>query len=606
MARRSEIRLVARLLARAAFAAALLVAAATAAEARQLGSLVAPGPLSKAHASLEGVTNCVRCHDASGSGSAARCLSCHKPIAERIARKTGVHRGVTDDCARCHAEHGGPASDLRRLDVKTFDHAAETGFALEGRHASVAAKCAACHPKRSFLEARPVCSACHQDVHKNNLGHECAKCHSPSVSFKAARTQFDHGRTEFTLVGAHRGVACEKCHAGGVFRGLQHDTCTPCHQEPHRRKFGSACTTCHNMDGWSTHIVDHRKTGFTLLGAHSQLACAKCHPSGMTKPLRSDQCSACHANLHRSSIREDCRGCHNESGWRGASFDHRGRTTFPLDGKHGGLLCRKCHTGITPENVPADRKVIDFSGMKADCASCHADTAHKGSYGRVCDVCHRPTTFKVAGFAHPRTPDFFAGRHVGVTCAKCHLRATPQPSHAVTIAASGPPKPPSMACRECHADVHLGQVGAACERCHTIGAERFAPSRFSHEQAAFPLAGRHQTVACAKCHPSETRAFPAGRGTAMLLTGRPTTCAGCHKDPHLGQVTAECATCHTTISFSLSTYNHTGLGDLFARLHGRLACQSCHKSETAQFPSGKGTAIRFKVGRTCNACHSQV
>jgi hypothetical protein len=593
------------LLQRGLMVASLLLGSAAAVRAGQLGALVAPGPLSRAHAALEGVTNCVKCHDATRQESAAKCLSCHKPIAERIARKTGVHRAVTNDCARCHAEHGGPDAELRKFDVQSFDHTAETGFALEGRHAAVSAKCAACHLKRSFLETRTACGSCHQDTHKNVLGPDCARCHSPRVTFKAARTQFDHARTQFMLVGAHRAVACEKCHAGGAFRGLQHETCTPCHQEPHKKKFGSSCTTCHNQLEWATRLVDHKKTGFTLVGAHVRLDCAKCHPSGMTKPLRSDQCSACHSNLHRASVKEDCRACHTEAGWRGATFDHRARTAFPLVGKHDGLVCRKCHTGITPENVPLDRKVVDFGGVKSECAACHADT-HKGAYGRACDICHRPATFKTAGFAHPRTPDFFAGRHMSLTCAQCHLRGGPQPSHAATVAVAAPPKPPSMTCVACHADVHLGQVGTACERCHAIDAERFAPSRFSHQQAAFQLTGKHQSVACAKCHPSETRAFPAGRGTATRLTPTPTTCASCHKDPHMGQVSAECGTCHSAATFGLSNYTHTGLGDLFAPLHGRLPCQSCHKNETGQFPKGKGTAIRFKVGRTCTTCHSQV
>ena len=606
MARFAHVRLGARHLYSALLGAAMLLGvAATAAAAPQLGSLVAPGPLSKAHAALEGVTNCVKCHEAGGKGSASRCLSCHKPIAERIARKTGVHRAVTDDCARCHAEHGGPDAERRRIDIRSFDHAVETGFRLEGRHAVVAEKCSACHPKRSFLEARATCAACHQDAHRNNLGSECAKCHSPNVTFKAARTQFDHNRTSFTLVGVHRTAPCEKCHAGGVFRGVQHDACTPCHQEPHRRKFGTVCTTCHNQLAWTTRLVDHNKTGFSLVGAHGRLDCAKCHPSGMTKPLRSDQCSACHSNLHRASIKEDCRSCHTESGWRGATFDHRTRTSFPLVGKHEGLVCRKCHTGITPENVPADRKVIDFGGTKTECGSCHTDP-HKGTYGRTCDICHRPVTFRTAGFAHPRTPDFFAGRHTTVTCAQCHLRSGLQPSHAATVATAGPPKPPSMVCNACHADVHLGQVGTACERCHAITGEKFAATRFSHQQAAFPLSGKHQTTACAKCHPQETRAFPAGVGTARRLTPTPTACASCHKDPHMGQVSGECATCHSTDTFGLSAYTHTGLSDLFTRLHGGLACQSCHKTESGQFPKGKGTAIRFKVGRTCVSCHSQV
>jgi hypothetical protein len=127
-----------------------------------------------------------------------------------------------------------------------------------------------------------------------------------------------------------------------------------------------------------------------------------------------------------------------------------------------------------------------------------------------------------------------------------------------------------MACAACHADVHLGQVGTACERCHSIDAERFAPVRFSHEQNAFKLTGKHQTVECAKCHLTETRAFPAGKGTATRLSAMATECRACHKDPHLGQIVAECSTCHSPATFSISAYTHRDSGDLFSETLNQL------------------------------------
>ena len=53
----------------------------------QLGALVSPGRLSRAHASLEGITNCLSCHSAGRGVAADKCLTCHKPVAERIARQ---------------------------------------------------------------------------------------------------------------------------------------------------------------------------------------------------------------------------------------------------------------------------------------------------------------------------------------------------------------------------------------------------------------------------------------------------------------------------------------------------------------------------------------
>jgi Cytochrome c7 and related cytochrome c len=163
---------------------------------------------------------------------------------------------------------------------------------------------------------------------------------------------------------------------------------------------------------------------------------------------------------------------------------------------------------------------------------------------------------------------------------------------------------PSMACGTCHADVHLGQVGAACDRCHAVDGVKFAPSRFSHEAAGFAITGKHQSVPCVKCHPSETRTYPAGSGTAKRLKPMSGECQACHKDPHLGQVQPKCATCHSTATFTVSAYTHPGLEYTFGvGSHDRLPCKSCHKTETRQFPTGFGTALRLTVGRTCKDCH---
>ena len=500
---------------------------------------VSPGPLTRAHASLEGVTNCGRCHEPGVGVSAVKCLTCHAPIKSRIAARKGVHRSVGAACTPCHREHGGVDADLRRIDVQVFDHLAETGFPLEGQHAKLTATCKSCHKERSFLAARPVCQSCHADPHKAALGDACTRCHSTRLPFKEARRGFDHARARFALAGAHRALACEKCHVGGAYRGL-----------------------------------------------------------------RFDRCSGCHATPHRESLAGDCRSCHQETSFRDARFDLASHTAFPLVARHADLACRKCHTSLSADDVPLARKVADFKGLSAACDSCHKDH-HKGEFGRLCDACHVPTmTFKASGFVHPRSPELFAGRHTGVACARCHVRTAGGP--AATASAGGTVRAtrPSTACSSCHADVHLGQVGASCERCHSVDSARFAPTRFSHEAGAFPLTGRHRTAECAKCHPSETAAFPAGTGTARRLSPVSRECRSCHKDPHLGQVDAACATCHSTATFGVPAYAHRGQEVMFRIApHDRLACRSCHKVEKGQFPAGRGTALRFKVGGTCLDCH---
>lgn len=580
------------------------LSAARAAGATQVQ--ISPGPLARAHVSLEGVGNCSKCHDAGRELSPDKCLGCHKPIADRIARKVGVHRAVADDCSKCHVEHRGADAELRHIDTQAFNHLAETGFAIENRHARLATTCSACHKKRTFLDARPACSACHKDVHKGTLGTDCVRCHSTEAVFKDARKQFDHLRARFQLTGAHRQVACEKCHVAGVYHGLRFDACQACHRAPHRKELGPSCTGCHTTETWKTRTIEHARTGFTLVGAHTQVACVKCHTAGVATALRFETCSACHVNVHRDSVKDDCRKCHTEVTFKAAKFDPGAHATFPLVGKHEPLACRKCHTSIAAEEVPLVRKVIDFGGVSPACVVCHKDQ-HKGEYGRVCDACHRPDTFKPAGFTHPRVPEFFAGRHAGIACVKCHVR----PADALAARAGLPAVPPraknpAITCDACHADPHLGQVGTACERCHAIDAAKFAPARFSHERTKFPLSGRHLAIECVKCHPSETRAYPARAGTAKRFSSMSSDCPACHKDPHLGQVDQPCAACHSTASFRLLVYAHRGMDDFFTGFHGRLPCKSCHKTETGQFPAGRGTAMRITVGRTCAACHPYI
>lgn len=594
--------------------------------AGQLGALVSPGPLARAHATVSGGIACQQCHEAGRRVTAPKCLTCHKPVAERVASRVGVHRNA-QECVSCHIEHAGADGDLRHFDTRTFSHGTQTRFPLDGQHAKVATNCVVCHKTRSFLQAQTTCISCHNDPHKGALGATCTTCHSTAAPFKDARTRFDHSSTRFALTGAHLEVKCEQCHKSPTLKGVAFASCVACHQDPHQKKFGTACVSCHTTRAWTTQSVDHAKTDFPLKGAHAQVACAKCHTSGdMTRAVRFDQCSTCHLDVHRGNFKEDCRSCHTETTFKGAPFDHATRTEFVLDGKHVGLECAKCHTSVSSGNLPVEKRIVDFAGAPQDCVGCHGSKdPHKGAFGAVCDSCHRTHTFDVRDFRHPRTPEFFDGQHQAVSCEKCHVRGTALPALreptsaapsrgaslasgslvlAVSRTRTAQAPLPSMACVSCHSDVHLGQVGVACEQCHSVFGAKFAAVSFSHERARFPLTGKHADVRCAQCHRTETRAFPSGMGTAMVL--HPTgvgDCRACHKDPHLGQVAAQCETCHDTSTFTVTAFVHRGMEDFFGGVHGRYACVACHKNETGVFPAGRGTAVRFQVGRTCASCH---
>lgn len=625
---------------RPGWAAALVLAvwalAPGAAEARQLGALVSPGRLSQPHASLEGIRSCDRCHEAGQRVTAAKCLTCHQPVADRIRARRGVHRDVQGDCVTCHAEHQGTAGELRPFDTATFDHTRDAVYPLDGRHAPLAANCASCHKTRSFLAATTACASCHIDAHKGTLGAKCETCHTTRTAFKDVRQGFDHTKAAFQLDGAHRRVACESCHKNQVFKGLAFTRCSDCHTDPHTPKMAESCASCHTSASWRARRFDHARTKFPLLGRHQTTACAECHvrPALQVTP-RFDTCAACHQDPHRGSFKQACSACHNEQSFAKAPFDHT-TTPFPLTGKHAPATCVACHKNLTRVAARTGRAApapaIDFRGLKRDCLSCHDDT-HKGDLGTSCEACHGTERFALPTYAH-RTPSaFFEGSHAIATCVTCHAlsgpaampalvrartSAAPATLPSVPAAAGASPHGPlatakftasTQVCASCHADVHLGQVGAACETCHGVALAKFAVSPgFDHARTKFRLGGKHAPVACEKCHKPTTGAFPSGTGTAVKLTGIGSACLTCHTDVHLGQLGATCETCHSDQTFKIANFTHRNpaLRGFFVGAHERAACDTCHDKATGTFPAGKGTAVRYAVSTECTSCHRDV
>lgn len=623
----------------------------------QLGALLSPGRLAKAHEKLEGITNCQKCHEQGRKVTAAKCLTCHAPVADRIAKRAGVHKDVKDDCVSCHAEHAGVDGQLRPFNDAQFDHEKVAGFALTGKHALGPQRCAACHKTRSYLTISSACSSCHTDVHKGKFGASCASCHSTSAGFKQFNAQqFDHSKAAFPLTGSHRAVMCASCHTVGgvtIYKGTKFASCSDCHRDPHRSSFGGSCASCHVADAWRTKKIDHAKTAFPLAGRHAAVDCVSCHtqPAMKVKP-KADTCATCHADPHKGSFKQDCKACHSEAGWTNAPFDHT-QTKFSLTGKHAGLACEKCHartpsangmalatsrgpasrppsggatarpsavpgSGSASRPVPGARPVAttrttDFGGLSMACASCHSDV-HDGELGAACETCHTADGFKRPTYSHPRFAEFFGGQHASVTCEKCHQPQVSQP--IARPVRTGQPllavkyKAATTACASCHKDVHLGQEAAACESCHSVQTAKFAVSNFAHAtKTAFPLTGRHESTACAKCHKVETGAFPAGQGTAVRFKGVGKQCAACHDDVHLGQFKDACETCHQTSVFKIPKYSHRNakkLSGFFVGSHQRAACDACHKPSAGQFPKARGTAIKFAIDAGCVSCHKDV
>jgi hypothetical protein len=88
---------------------------------------ISPGPLSRAHQSLNGTTNCTTCHKFGGQAT-LKCLDCHTEVASRLTVRKGLHAtygiaaGSSQECAKCHSEHNGEEFPLVKWDIKAFDH----------------------------------------------------------------------------------------------------------------------------------------------------------------------------------------------------------------------------------------------------------------------------------------------------------------------------------------------------------------------------------------------------------------------------------------------------------------------------------------------------
>ena len=498
-------------------AAASLVSA-SAAHATAVESLLMPGKVASAHAKLE--ETCSNCHDRTDhSRQSALCLVCHKDIAADVRDRRGYHGRMPNagagKCVGCHTEHLGRDGDIVRLNKLEFDHE-RTGFALAGAHRALA--CLSCHKSgEAYRKALPACLSCHKkdDYHEGQLAATCGDCHNPD-SWTGAR--FDHSKTAFGLTGSHLEVSCGGCHLGGRYKPAP-KVCVGCHatDDAHRGERGDDCGKCHTTTGWKEAKFDHLKeTGFALLGHHSKIDCLGCHRSGNFKDKLPKDCVGCHKadDSHAGRLGVKCESCHGNDEWRPVKYDHLVQAKFALVGIHAKLDCHVCHTAsVATQKLGTDcvachkaanphgakfktacdschgqqdwhseisfdhdltkfpllglhnvvscaqcHRTQAFSDVKSRCIDCHKkDDVHKGGLGDKCDTCHTPNAWALWVFDHQKQTGFgLTGAHGKIKCADCHRK----PAGEVKI---------SPDCVSCHQkdDVHAGQFGRQCQRCHT-------------------------------------------------------------------------------------------------------------------------------------------
>ncbi|NQU88622.1 MAG: hypothetical protein HQ541_23000 [Mariniphaga sp.] len=183
---------------------------------------ISPGDLTTAHAHLEGISNCTKCHVLGEKETTSKCLECHTEIMNLIVIKKGYHSSIEvkdKKCASCHGEHFGRDFIITRFDSATFNHNL-SGYELIGKHQELS--CKSCHTNSlienkvsqkkegSYLGLGTLCLSCHDDYHQETLPKDCATCHNQN-KFKPA-SLFKHENSKFPLIGKHITVDCEKCH----------------------------------------------------------------------------------------------------------------------------------------------------------------------------------------------------------------------------------------------------------------------------------------------------------------------------------------------------------------------------------------------------------
>ncbi|MFI5006575.1 MAG: cytochrome c3 family protein [Solirubrobacterales bacterium] len=609
----------------------ILVLSAAAAPSR---AQISPGELSRAHAALEGSTQCLKCHESGRGVAVDKCLSCHTALGARIQAQKGLHaQAGHQECGRCHIEHQGRAFDLvfwGKAGRDAFDHG-QTGYPLEGPHARL--RCQQCHepgrlgdPARlvqgaanvqpTFLGLSRECVSCHTDVHRGRFAPAaCTSCHAQTAWRPAPG--FDHARTRFSLVGEHQKVACDRCHTaeapGGPRRlgGLPFDTCKSCHKDPHVDRLGARCASCHSPQGWRviSASFEHERTAFPLTGAHRKVSCDQCHKTEASTSRRVfrgtafQSCTACHRDSHAGRLGQSCTTCHTTQSWSAASttFDHS-KSGYPLLGRHAAVKCAECHSAGRPRRL-----------AHAACTDCHSDhhlgqLARRADGGR-CEACH-----DVSGFAQPRfstidhekTPFPLTGAHRAVACDECHRKVPVEQLRTLgVVAATGKGETeqlrfPSTTCATCHTDPHAGttaRVRAECRTCHRTATWRTV--EFDHAATGFALQGAHAAVACAGCHARE--GSPRTARASLRFGGAPTGCTDCHKDRHEGRFAREgtttCTRCHQPTRWADVRFDH----DRETRFaldgaHVRVACARCHRDAA-------GVARYRGLPLTCAGCH---
>ena len=214
-----------------------------------------------------------------------------------------------------------------------------------------------------------------------------------------------------------------------------------------------------------------------------------------------------------------------------------------------------------------------------------SQTSPHGKLEIPCQDCHTASSWTELAspmkFDHRKTKFPLSGQHTAVACKQCH---------GTLVFASS-----ASQCTDCHKDVHRGELGTNCERCHGPQTWLVPDMPQRHAQTRFALVGRHLTAPCRACHVNEQK---------YEYVAIPTDCYSCHRSEYEATTApahravgfgTNCETCHsiTAIRFE-GTFDHSTTGFVLVGAHAAQPCAACH------------TGNRFSnTAAQCVSCHQQ-